>query len=229
MKFSAKPIIVEAIQWFKNGDHPEDGNEKYIGSTGQEFQCEGKVVRYFRHPNILGDMLCCHCNKISNDHGWIDTPKGGRTVCPGDWIIKSAKGEFYQCKDETFTAIYDQAELKTTNEHEYKQAEYFECKCIDYFECKCTDDEHRLVFTLADWNLDDDGKATTNYQHDVELYLSVFLSPGSFWQRLSNGIKYILGYKSRYGHFGNWSLDQKDTDRLVMLLQKFKSIRNNYC
>lgn len=25
-QYRKKPIVIEATQWFKNGDHPEDGN-----------------------------------------------------------------------------------------------------------------------------------------------------------------------------------------------------------
>jgi len=28
MKFIKKQIAIEATQWFKNGDHPDDGDEK---------------------------------------------------------------------------------------------------------------------------------------------------------------------------------------------------------
>jgi len=43
-----------------------------------------------------------------NDHGWIDTPEGGHTVCLGDWIITSVKGEHYPCKPDVFAATYEE-------------------------------------------------------------------------------------------------------------------------
>lgn len=29
MKYRKKPVVIEATQWFKNGDHPEDGDEVF--------------------------------------------------------------------------------------------------------------------------------------------------------------------------------------------------------
>ncbi len=30
-KFHKKPVVIEAVQWFKNGDHPLDGDPKTEG------------------------------------------------------------------------------------------------------------------------------------------------------------------------------------------------------
>lgn len=91
------PIEVEAHQWFRNGDHPEDGNSDN----------EGAIVGYFRHPNILGSRPCQHCEKPMNDHGWIDTLERGHAVCPGDWIIRGIAGELYPCKPDIFERTYE--------------------------------------------------------------------------------------------------------------------------
>ena len=93
MKFKRKPKLIEATQWFKNGDHPEDDREEFIDSeTGKPFLGEGKVVRYFRHPDISGSGECSRCGDIMHNHGWIDNSYGGHTVCPGDWIIMGRDG-----------------------------------------------------------------------------------------------------------------------------------------
>lgn len=107
MKFRKKPVVVEAHQWFKNGDHPEDGTERFTSGefAGQLF--EGKVVRYFRRPDSYEMRLCVQCGQIMHVHGWIDTREGGHIVCPGDWIIKGVKGEFYPVKDEIFRQTYE--------------------------------------------------------------------------------------------------------------------------
>ena len=107
MKYRKKPVVIEATQWFKNGDHPDDGTETFIApSDGREYRCEGKVVRYFRHPEISGEQLCSKCGIRLHEHGWIDTLEDGHNVCPGDWIIKGVKGEFYPCKPDIFAATY---------------------------------------------------------------------------------------------------------------------------
>lgn len=99
MKAVKKPIPVEVAQWFKNGDHPDD--------TPDQPGWEGKVVRYFRHPNVSGQQPCKHCGRVMHDHGWIDTLEGGHIVCPGDWIITGVKGERYPCKPDIFAETYN--------------------------------------------------------------------------------------------------------------------------
>ncbi len=100
-KFKKKPVIIEATQWFKNGDHPEDN----IGDKN----IEGKIVRYFRDPNISGNSKCKHCSNNFHIHGWIDTLEGGHIVCPGDWIITGISDEKYPCKPDIFELTYDKA------------------------------------------------------------------------------------------------------------------------
>lgn len=124
-KFKKKPVVIEATQWFKNGDHPKDGTERfpskqvtdnrltggpkdprYTGEFAGEL-LEGKVVRYFRRPDISGEEVCKHCDLAMHMHGWIDTLEGGHIVCPGDWIITGVKGELYPCKPDIFIQTYD--------------------------------------------------------------------------------------------------------------------------
>ena len=91
--------MVEATQWFKNGDHPDD--ECFMPVA------EGKVVRYYRTPDLDGQNTCQHCSRIMHIHGWIDTLEGGHIVCPGDWIITGVKGEYYPCKPDIFEQTYE--------------------------------------------------------------------------------------------------------------------------
>lgn len=109
MKFRKKPVVIEASRWFKNGDHPQDDCQIFETGAFAGEKMEGKIVRYFRHPSIDGEHLCSHCNFRMHDHGWIDTLEGGHIVCPGDWIIKGVKGEFYPCKPDIFDATYEAA------------------------------------------------------------------------------------------------------------------------
>lgn len=81
----------------------------------------------------------------------------------------------------------------------------------EYFECECFSDEHTLTFTLDP----DDG----------ELYTSVFLKQWHPWYaRLWIAIKYLFGYKCKYGHWGTWILREEDSQRLADLLAKRRSI-----
>ena len=121
MKYRKKPIIIEATQWMKNGDHPLDYVEDRDGFengelhifTGAECKAngfEGDVVRYYRHPNVPGDSLCEQCGQPHHIHGWVDTLEQGHRVCPGDYIITGIKGENYPCKPDIFEATYEKVE-----------------------------------------------------------------------------------------------------------------------
>lgn len=112
MKYRKKPVEIEAHQWFENGDHPEDESKEIVPvpGDGEPFLSEGKIVRRFNHPNFKGDKYCKHCQKPMNNHGWIDTLEGGHNVCPGDWIIKGVKGEFYPCKPDIFEMTYEKVD-----------------------------------------------------------------------------------------------------------------------
>lgn len=110
--YKKKPIIIEAHQWFKNGDHPLDNCWRPFEDTGKapiELR-EGEVVRYFRHPDIDGSTLCLRCRLTMHNHGWIDTLEGGHIVCPGDWVIQGIQKEFYPCKPEIFEATYEKVD-----------------------------------------------------------------------------------------------------------------------
>lgn len=107
MKFRKKPVVIEAHQWFKNGDHPEDEAWQH----GAYLQQEGKIVRYFRRPDVGGDSICSECRIAFRHHGWIDTLEDGHRVCPGDWVITGVKGERYPCKPDIFDQTYEAVEI----------------------------------------------------------------------------------------------------------------------
>ena len=110
-KYRKKPVVVEAHQWFKNGDHPQDNVFRPFEDTGKTptEPREGEIVRYYRTPALDGQNKCKKCSGIMHNHGWIDTLEGGHIVCPADWIIKGIKGEFYPCKPDIFEQTYEKA------------------------------------------------------------------------------------------------------------------------
>lgn len=111
MKFRKKPVVIEAEQWLKNGDHSADDVFRPFEDTGKTptEPREGAIVRYFRNPQIPGASICKNCQHTFHDHGFIDTLEGGHIVCPGDWIITGVKGERYPCKPDIFAATYEPA------------------------------------------------------------------------------------------------------------------------
>jgi hypothetical protein len=87
-KYRTKTKIVEAIQWFKNGDHPEDDCFRPFEDTGivPTEPREGKVVRYYRYPGISDELTCPDCGIKYLDHGFIDD-KNLQKVCPGGYLV----------------------------------------------------------------------------------------------------------------------------------------------
>lgn len=80
-----KTFCVEAVQWFKLGDHPE------VTAT-----------RPFNWPEEDFGWA-----KQKHGEGWIETLEGGYTVTPGDWIITGINGEFHPCKPDIFSRTYE--------------------------------------------------------------------------------------------------------------------------
>ena len=106
-KFRRKSVV-EATQWFKNGDHPEDNRETFTGSDGKPFLGEGKVVRYYRTPKLDGQDKCQECDDIMHNHGWIDETNDS-VVCPGDWVITIGE-RHTTCKPNVFEKMYERWE-----------------------------------------------------------------------------------------------------------------------
>ena len=103
-KFFSRPVEIEATQWFKNGDHPEDDVYRVFEDTGliPTKPREGDVVRYYRTPDLDGQNVCGYCGKIMHVHGWVETLEGGHIACPGDWIVTGLEGEYYPVKPSIF-------------------------------------------------------------------------------------------------------------------------------
>ena len=89
MKYRKKPVIVDAVQWFKNRDHP------------------AVSMQYIWYDPAC---KCKHCNIEFGLHGVIKTLEGEHTVCPGDWVITGVNGEHYPCKPDVFEKTYDVCE-----------------------------------------------------------------------------------------------------------------------
>lgn len=96
-------MVVEANQWFKNGDHPLD---RFADDSLIPPGYEGRVVRYYRDPATMGTGLCEQCSNPMHDHGWIDTPRGGYVVCPGDWVVTGLDDDHTVMKPNTFNSTY---------------------------------------------------------------------------------------------------------------------------
>ena len=78
--YRKKPVVIQAEQWFKDGDHP-------------------KVVEYTDVEHPVGER----------GRFYVDTLEGPLRVSPGDWIITGVRGEHYPCKPDVFQMTYDPA------------------------------------------------------------------------------------------------------------------------
>lgn len=100
--FRKKPVVVEAWRWRSHMDCVGIV-EPYVPGDRQRI---GVVV-----PDMSDPMACAKCGNHWNDHGLVktleDVPGGAHLVCPGDFIIKGVKGEFYACKPDIFQATYE--------------------------------------------------------------------------------------------------------------------------
>ena len=89
MKFRKKPVVVEAVQWFKNGD----ASHAPIIPVDND------------HP----EAKCMVCGNLWDAHANCKTLEGFHIVCPGDWIITGVHGEHYPCKPDIFEKTYEPA------------------------------------------------------------------------------------------------------------------------
>ena len=89
MKYRKKPIVIEATQWFKMGDHPE---VRMPADTAGANWYERELNQ--QHGSV----------------GIIDTLEGAHYVIPGDFIITGVKGEHYPCKADIFELTYEKVE-----------------------------------------------------------------------------------------------------------------------
>jgi len=79
MKFRKKPVVIEAIQ----------------------YQREGNI---FEVQDFVGESL--KYNPDDNEY-YIITLEGNMKCSKGDWIIKGVNGEFYPCKPDIFEKTYE--------------------------------------------------------------------------------------------------------------------------
>lgn len=77
--------------------------------------------------------------------------------------------------------------------------------------CECSSGEHQIIFHPD--------------EEDGYIYCEIHLTNRRFWGRLKTGIKYIFGYKCKYGHWDEFILgpDKKeDIKEILEFLEKAK-------
>lgn len=115
MKYRKKPALVEATQWFRNGDHPFDESKPVDTAGSSSSLTEGKVVRFFRLLHIPGDRICQECGNVMHKHGLLDGLNGEEEIVhPGDYILTDTKGRFYRRSAKDFDALFEPYEPPST-------------------------------------------------------------------------------------------------------------------
>ncbi len=79
----------------------------------------------------------------------------------------------------------------------------------DVFICQCYNTEHQLIFSYnKDWE---------------KVFVSVHLSPEyKIWKRIWFAIKYMFGYRCKYGHFDEFIFNKDDADKLQKVVNFLK-------
>lgn len=70
------------------------------------------------------------------------------------------------------------------------------------FICSCENIEHQMIFSYFE----------DEFGGDV--YVQIHLVPCSFLKRIKNAIKYIFGYRSKYGDFDEFIFKKDDANKL---------------
>ena len=77
--------------------------------------------------------------------------------------------------------------------------------------CACHSTNHQIILLYSEDEDDNGNKYPMCYAH-------VYLDEFSFWYRLKYGIKYIFGYKCRYGAFDEFIFNPDDAPKLQKLV-----------
>lgn len=79
--------------------------------------------------------------------------------------------------------------------------------------CECHSTDHQIIMN-----------------HDKEdniVYCHIHLSSRPFFKRVWFGLKYIFGYKCRYGHWDEFIFKIKDADKMQKVADTLKTIQSD--
>lgn len=86
----------DPIRWWEHGDHPEVGYYRHPPVdpiTGRvSVESDAISMGHLRHADVPERYRDSGCGYYMHQHGWIDSPGGGHTICPGDWITTDEVG-----------------------------------------------------------------------------------------------------------------------------------------
>jgi len=93
----------------------------------------------------------------------------------------------------------------------------------EVFICECSSSEHQLVLQYIYGNDECDSDMLQFQMHLKPTY--------GFWKRAWSAIRYIFGYRSRFGHWDDFLVDPKNCDKIIeyltMLKEDDKLVKSN--
>jgi hypothetical protein len=108
VKYRKKSRLLEATQWFKNGDHPQDESVPLTASDEDSELSEGKVVQNYPETDISPEnRFCPDCGNLMQRHGQLAGTNVDAIVCPGDYIVTNGDGFFFRTRKGEFESQYE--------------------------------------------------------------------------------------------------------------------------
>ena len=92
---------------------------------------------------------------------------------------------------------------------------------IELLICECHSTDHQFILI---YEYDEEKDENGNIVKKIPMcYVHINLTDyKNFWQRVKYGIKYIFGYKSRYGAFDEFIFNTEDAPKLQRLVDYLK-------
>jgi hypothetical protein len=102
MHFRKKPIVIEAVRFYRTVDGLVTVDGGSIGLLGFPAWLTEALDAPQDQPGAIFPAS-------DGDGANIFTKEGIHYATPGDWIIRGVKGELYPCKPDIFEATYEPA------------------------------------------------------------------------------------------------------------------------
>jgi hypothetical protein len=87
--------------------------------------------------------------------------------------------------------------------------------------CECNSDEHQYLIYYSEDEFLDGQKIPMVYIHPH------LITYNSFWKRALYGIKYIFGYKTKYGAWDEFMVNPSDADKIQEIVNYLKRDKND--
>jgi hypothetical protein len=85
--------------------------------------------------------------------------------------------------------------------------------------CDCHSSDHQILLMYSEDEYSSGETFPMCYAH-------IHLNRRPFWERVKYGIKYIFGYKCRYGAFDEFMFNPDDVEKLEKLVKYLKNEQN---